>query len=546
MAPEADILPEDPAVLQAMILGLRAEIAGMTAANRAYEALVQALKITIAKLKKQRFGASSEKIEREIEQLELALESLETARAAADRMPEADTSEAGDAPAAETAAPAAVPQQRRRGKPRIADDAPRETIVLDPGERCPDCGGVLRLVGEDVAEILDFIAAKLKVVEIHRPKKSCRDCERMVQTPAPPRPIPRGMAGPALLAHILVAKYDDQLPLYRQGEIFARMGADIPRSTLIDWCGLAAAALRPLSDLIRDVVMASDRIHTDDTPIPVLDPRKKRVEGLARGVKEGRIWVYVRDDRPWAGADPPAAAYWFSPDHKGEHPRAHLADFHGILQADAYKGYRALYEPGPDGVARVREAACWAHLRRDFHDVWKATDSPIAREALERIGALYDIEAVINGQSRDARHAVRQRESRARVEAFRIWCERQLTLIPGKGDLAKAMRYALTRWASFTLFLDDGRVAIDNNPAERALKAVVLGRKNFLFAGSDAGGEILADAVTVIETAKLSGLNPETYLTDILGRIRTHDPKRLDDLLPWTWTANREAAPKAA
>jgi hypothetical protein len=259
------------------------------------------------------------------------------------------------------------------------------------------------------------------------------------------------MASPALLAHILVAKYDDQLPLYRQGEIFARMGADIPRSTLIDWCGQAAAALQPLADLIRDVVVASDRIHTDDTPIPVLDPRKKRVEGLARGVKEGRIWVYVRDDRPWAGADPPAAAYWFSPDHKGEHPRAHLADFHGILQADAYKGYRALYEPGPDGVARVRE-----------------------------------------------------------------------------------------------LFLDDGRVAIDNNPAERALKAVVLGRKNFLFAGSDAGGEILADAMTVIETAKLSGPQSRS-LPHRHPRPHPHPrSKRLDELLPWTWKADREAAPKAA
>ena len=366
MSPDVDTLPEDPVLLRAMVLGLRAEIAGIAAANRAYEALVQALRITIARLKKQRFGASSEKIEREIEQLELALESLETARAAADPTPEPDAPEGGDA------APDTVPPQRRRGKPRIAEDAPRERIVLDPGERCPDCGGALRLVGEDVAEILDFIAAKLKVVEIHRPKKSCRDCERMVQTAAPPRPIRRGMAGPALLAHILVAKYDDQLPLYRQGEIFARMGADIPRATLIDWCGQAAGALRPLVDLIRDVVVASDRIHADDTPIPVLDPRKKRIEGLARGVKEGRIWVYVKDDRPWAGGDPPAAAYRFSPDHKGEHPRAHLADFNGILQADAYPGYKDLYEPGADGMARVSEAACWAHLRRDFHDVWKA------------------------------------------------------------------------------------------------------------------------------------------------------------------------------
>ncbi len=468
MTPEAEILPEDPAVLRAMVLGLRAQIAGVEAANRAYDALVQALRITIAKLKKQRFGPSSEKIERELAQLELALESLETARAAADPTPEADTPEAEEAPAA---APDGVPPRRRRGKPRIAADAPRETIMLDPGERCPDCGGALRLVGEDVAEILDFIAARLKVVEIHRPKKSCRDCERMVQTPAPPRPIPRGMAGPALLAHILVAKYDDHLPLYRQGEIFARMGADLPRSTLIDWCGQAAGALRPLADLIRDVVTASDRIHADDTPIRVLDPRKRRVEGLERGVKEGRIWVYVKDDRPWAGGDPPAAAYWFSPDRKGEHPRAHLADFNGILQADAYTGFRELYEPDPDGIARVREAACWAHLRRDFHDVWKATDSPIAREALERIGALYDVEAAINGKPRDIRHAARQRESRPRVEAFRSWCERQLTLIPGKGDLAKAMRYALRRWESFTLFLDDGRVAIDTDDVEQPLSS---------------------------------------------------------------------------
>ena len=540
-----DALPDDPTALRAIILAQHQRIVGIEAANRAYDALVQALKITIARLRKQRFGASSEKIEREIEQLELALESLETARAAADPAPEPDAPEGGDAPA-ENTAPDSVPPQLRRGKPRIAEDAPRETIMLDPGERCPDCGGVLRLVGEDIAEILDFIAAKLKVVEVHRPKKSCRDCERMVQTPAPPRPIPRGMASPALLAHILVAKYDDHLPLYRQGEIFARMGADIPRSTLIDWCGQAAGALRPLADLIRDVVTASDRIHADDTPIRVLDPRKKRIEGLERGVKEGRIWVYVKDDRPWAGTDPPAAAYWFSPDRKGEHPRAHLADFNGILQADAYPGFQPLYEPGPDGVVRVREAACWAHLRRAFHDVWKGTESPVAREALERIGKLYDVEAAIKGKTLAMRHDARQRQSRPGVEEFRRWCERQLTRIPGKGDLAKAMRYALNRWDGFTLFLEDARIAIDNNAAERAIKPIVLGRKNFLFAGSDAGGEILADTMTVIETAKLSGLNPEAYLADILGRIRILDPKRLDDLLPWTWRAVREATPKAA
>ncbi len=539
-----DALPDDTAALRAIILAQHRQIAGIAAANRAYEALIQALKITIARLKKQKHGASSEKIEREIEQLELALENLETARAAADTAPETPE-EVED----EAANPATLEERvppRRRGKPRISEDAPRETIVLDPGERCPDCGGVLRLVGEDVAEILDFIAAKLKVVDIHRPKKSCRDCERMVQTPAPSRPVPRGMAGPSLLAHILVSKYDDHLPLYRQGEIFARMGADIPRSTLIDWCGQAAAALRPLADIVRAEAMASDRLHADDTPIRVLDPKKKRIEGLERGVKEGRIWVYVRDDRPWAGEDPPAAAYWFSPDRKGEHPQTHLKNFVGILQADAYAGFQKLYEPGADGQPRIREAACWAHLRRDFHDVWKATASPIAFEALERIGKLYDIEAAINGKPLDRRNAVRQKDSRPHVEAFRTWCEHQLTRVPGKGDLAKAMRYVLNRWDGFTLFLDDARVAIDNNAAERAIRPISLGRKNFLFAGSDAGGETLADAMTIIETAKLSGLNPESYLADLLACIRQYDQARLDDLLPWNWKNLRGTAAEAA
>jgi len=536
-------LPDDPAALRDMILAQQRKILGIEATNRAYEALIQALKLTIARLKRQRYGSSSEKIDREIAQLELALEGLEMAGAAADPAPESD--EPADDAAIDTAATEQRLPPRRRGKPRIAADAPRESIVLDPGERCPDCGGTLRLVGEDVAEILDFIAAKLKVIEVHRPKKSCRECERMVQSPAPSRPIPRGLAGPSLLAHILVTKFDDHVPLYRQGEIFARMGADIPRSTLIDWCGQAAAAIRPVANLIRAEVMAADRLHADDTPIRVLDPKMK-LAGKERGVKEGRVWVYVRDDRPWAGQDPPAAAYWFSPDRKGEHPQEHLKNFIGILQADAYAGFRKLYERGIDGEPRIREAACWAHLRRDFHDIWKSTDSAIARDALEQIGKLYDVERSINGQPLERRLAARQQDSRPRVLAFRTWCEQQLGRIPGKGDLAKAMRYALGRWPSFTLFLDDARVAIDNNAAERAIRPIAVGRKNFLFAGADAGGEILADAMTVIETAKLSGLNPEAYLADILTRIRDHDPAKLDDLLPWNWSPQHPATAKAA
>jgi transposase len=537
MIPSHDALPDDPAALKAIILSQRAEALRMAASVRAYEALIQALKIRIAKLKKQQFGPSSEKIEREIDQLQLALEDLEVAMA---------TVEAVSAPtgaAATTKAPADRVEPRRRGKPRIAAATPRERVVLDPGERCPDCGGALRLVGEDVAEILELVAAQLKVIETARLKKSCRQCEKMVQTAAPTRPIPRGMAGPALLAHILVAKYDDHVPLYRQGEIFARQGADIPRSTLIDWCGEAIAVLRPLVERIKVEVMRTDRLHADDTPIQVLDPKVRQSRGKARAVKEGRIWTYVRDDRPWGGNDPPVVAYFFSPDRKGEHPQGHLADFKGILQADAYGGFAKLYEAAPGTGPRIREAACWAHLRRDFHDVWKATGSPIAKDALERIGKLYDIERQITGQSAAGRRDARQERSRPHVQAFRTWCENQLARVPAKGDLAKAMRYALNRWQAFTLFLEDGRVAIDNNPAERAIRPVAIGRKNWLFAGSDAGGETLADAMTVIETAKLSGHNPETYLADVLARINDHLVTRLDDLLPWNW---KPALPDAA
>jgi transposase len=345
-----DALPDDPATLKAIILTQRAEAERMAASVRAYEALIQALKIRIAKLKRQTFGPSSEKIEREIDQLQLALEDLEVAMATAEAKPEPTEA------AATTEAPAERAAPRRRGKPRIAETTPRERV--DPGECCPDCGGPLRLVNEDVAEILELVAAQLKVIETARLKKSCRQCERIVQPPAPTRPISRGMAGPGLLAHILVAKYDDHLPLYRQGEIFARHGADIPRSTLIDWCGQAIAVLRPLIERIKANVMCTDRLHADDTPIQVLDPMVRQSRGKARAVKEGRIWVYVRDDRPWGGKDPPGVAYYFSPDRKGEHPQGHLAEFNGVLQADAYGGFAKLYQATADTEPRIREAAC--------------------------------------------------------------------------------------------------------------------------------------------------------------------------------------------
>ena len=528
MSPEPATPLDDPVALQTMIAALWADNARMSATLRAHDQLIRTLRLRIAALKKKVFGKSSEKVEREIEQLELALEDMLVAAAesAVEPMDE-------DAP--EPPAPDATPERTPRRRPRVSDAAPRERRELDPGGRCPDCGGELRLVGEDVSEILDMVAAQLKVLQVARLKKSCRRCEKIAQEPAPSRPIPGSMAGAGLLAYVLVSKFDDHLPLYRLNEIFARMGADIPDTTLVDWCGRAMQVLKPLIDRIDAEIMASDLLHADDTPIRVLD-RSQRDKGLGKGVKKGRIWTYVRDQRPWAGQAPPGAVYRFAPDWKEEHVHEHLGQARGILQADGYKGYAKLYAATADGAAPLREAACWAHLRRDFHDVWSATKSEIAREALDRIGALYDIERKIAGQSAGIRLATRQDHSRPKVEAFRAWAEQQLMRIPGKGDLAKAFRYGLSRWPSFCLFLEDGRVSMDNNASERAQPPIGIGRKNWLFAGADTGAETLARAMTIIETAKLNGLDPQAYLADILDRIHDHKINRLDELLPWNWT----------
>jgi transposase len=542
MSNVAQALPDDPALLKTLIASLQAENAKISATLRAHDQLIQTLRLRIAKLKKQIFGQSSEKIEREIEQLELALEDLLIASAESEPTVVDDGQ---DDDALETTVAGEVADRPSRRRPRVSDSTPRERQELDPGSCCPDCGGDLRVVGEDVSEMLDLIAAQLKVVQIARPKKSCRRCERMVQAPAPSRPIPGSMAGAGLLAHILVAKFDDHLSLYRQHEIFARMGADIPDSTLVDWCGRAMRVLQPLIERIEADVMASDLLHADDTPIRVLD-RASRDKGLGKGVKKGRIWTYVRDQRPWAGASPPGAVYAFAPDWREEHVHRHLAQTRGILQADGYKGYAKLYGPDPDGRPRLREAACWAHLRRDFHDEWDKTKSAIAREALDRIGALYDIERELTGRSADIRLAARQKHSAPKVAAFFAWADQQLALIPGKGDLAKAFRYGLSRRGAFSLFLEDGRVAIDNNPAERALRPIGIGRRNWLFAGADTGAETLARAMTVIETAKMNGLDPQAYLADILTRIHDHKINRLDELLPWNWSPLTTALPEAA
>lgn len=528
MLSAASHLPEDPVLLKAMIAELQDQNAKLTMTLRAHDLVVQALRLQISKLKKQAFGKSSEKIQREIEQLELALEDVLVSVAQQGLV-------ASDRDDPDAVAPAESGSGSRPSwRPRVSADTPRERHELDPGSTCPDCGGDLRLVGEDVSEIIEMITAKLKVIEVARPKKSCRCCEKMVQVPAPSRPIPGSMAGASLLAYVLVSKFDDHLPLYRQNEIFARMGADIPRSTLADWCGYSMRILQPVIDQIEASVLDSDILHADDTPIRVLAP-EQRAKGIGKGVKQGRIWAYVCDQRPWAGAAPPGVVYRYAPNWNAQHVQDQLCNANGILQADAYKGYAKLYEPGADGDPRFREAACFAHWRRDFHDIWTSQKSEIAHEALERIGQLYDIEREIAGKSADIRRDVRQELSKPRLEALHAWAETQLTRISAKSDLAKAFRYALGRWHTFSLFLDDGRVAIDNNAAERAVRPICLGKKNWLFAGSEAGAETLARAMTLIESAKMNGLDPQAYITDLLNRIHDHKINRIDELLPWNW-----------
>ena len=366
-----------------------------------------------------------------------------------------------------------------------------------------------------------------------RPKLSCRVCETIVQAPMPSLPIERGRPGPGLLAHVLVAKYADHLPLYRQSGIYAREGVELERSTLADWVGRSVALLDPLIAALRKEVMASDVLQGDDTPVPVLAP------GLGK-TKTGRLWAYVRDGRPHGGKQPPAAAFYYSPDRKGEHPQAHLKNFKGTLHADGYAGFNAIFEAG-----QVAEAACWAHVRRKFFDVHAANGSPIAKDALERIGALYGIEDIIRGRPPDERRRCREEEAVTLITDLKVWLEATLPKLPGKSDLAAAMRYALSRWEALTRYARDGCIEIDNNAAERSIRGIALGRKNYLFAGSDAGGERAAAIYSLIETAKLNGLDPEAWLRDVLARIADHHINHLAELLPWNWAAN-QAQPKSA
>jgi transposase len=502
--------------LKALIFSQRAQLLSKDEQLQSRDHEIEHLKLLIAKLRRMQFGRKSEKLDRQIEQLELRLDELQATQAentAASHTP------AGVAPAANVA----VKPTRRP----LPEHLPREVRRYLPKQAaCPDCGGELKLLGEDVSEILEYVPERFKVIRQVRPKLACACCERIVQAAAPSRPIQRGVAGPGLLAHVLVSKYCDHLPLYRQSEIFAREGVELERSTLADWVGGTSRLLEPLVEVLRRHVMAGGKLHADDTPVPVLAPGNGKT-------KTGRLWTYVRDDRPAGDATPAAVWFAYSPDRKGEHPRAHLGNFTGTLQADGYAGFDAVYETG-----RIQEAACWAHVRRKFYDLHVAHKSPVAAEAMERIAALYAIEKEIRGHPADERREVRNARARPLLDSLKQWLEETLGKLSRKSDTALAVRYALSRWDALLRYVDDGRIEIDNNPAERALRTVALGRKNYLFAGSDAGGERAAAIYSLIGTAKLNSLDPEFYLRNVLSRIADHPINHIEELLPWNLVTN--------
>jgi transposase len=523
-------LPDDVASLRALVLEGQAALRESLVENTRlrvsvlhHTAQIEKLKLQLARLRRMQFGRSSEKLESQIEQLELLIEELETP-AIVEPVAEPDLLEmasTGTAP-------------KPDGKPRrqsLPEHLPREIITLAPPAAasassesmactCPACGTGLRAIGEDVSEILEWVPASFKVIRQVRPKLACDTCSTILQAPAPSRPIPKGMAGPGLLAQVLVSKYADHLPLYRQSEIYAREGVSLERSTLADWVGQSAALLKPLVERIGDYVLSGEKLHADDTPVPVLAP------GLGK-TQTGRLWTYVRDDTAAGRVEPAAVFFRYSPDRKGLRPQTHLQSFRGILQADGYAGFHHLYGE------QIREAACWAHVRRKFYDLHQATKSPIALEAMQRIAALYAIEAEIRGQTVDIRQTQRQARAGPLIEELKQWLDQQLKKLSTKSELALAIRYARSRWPALCRYVDHGLIEIDNNIAERSLRAIALGRKNYLFAGSHSGGERAAAIYSLIGSCKLNGIEPLAYLRHVLTHIAEHRINRIDELLPW-------------
>ena len=493
-------LPRDPETLQAMLIAREGEI--------------ERLRQIIKELQRHRFGRRAETLPED--QLLLEREEVEQVEAAG-------FAEAEEKTPAEKAARAS---KRRANRGSLPAHLPRIEMVVDIGsDICPCCSGKLHRIGEDVAERLDIVPAQFRVLVVRRPKYACRSCEDVVvQAPAPARLIEGGIPTEATVAQILVSKYADHLPLYRQAQIYARQGVTLDRSTLAEWVGRAAFLLRPVHERMLSALKASPKLFADETTAPVLDPGRGRT-------KTGQLWAYARDDRPWGGADPPAVVYVYAPDRKAERPIAHLAGFKGILQVDGYSGYKVLAERGD-----VHLAQCWSHVRRRFYELAQAGPAPIASEALQRIAELYRVEAGIRGHDADERRAARQEKTRPILEALEPWLRSSLSIISQKTKLAEAIRYALSHWKGLSLFLDDGRIEIDSNVVERSIRPLALTRKNALFAGSDGGAEHWAVIASLIETCKLNGIEPHSYLADIITKIvNGHTNSRIDELLPWAY-----------
>ncbi len=478
---------------------------------------IEALKAEVIRLRRWRFGRSAEALDPGVAP-ELPLAGGE-ATATAPLEPSSNTPTIARLVSVDAPQPTRL---SRRPARELPPELPRVIRVHAPAScSCPECGGALRQLGEDASEQLDYVPGYFQVIRHVRPKLACRACARIVQSPAPSRPIERGLPTSALLAQVIGAKYADHCPLYRQEGIYRRSGVELPRSMLASWVGAAASLLDPLVGVLERYVLTATKLHADDTPVPVLAPGHGRT-------KTGRLWAYVRDERPAAGPDPPAVVYRYSPDRKGERPQSHLSTFTGILQADGYTGFAPLYTDG-----RVLEAACWAHARRKYYDVYATDRSPTAAEALRRIGLLYAIEREIRGQLPAARSTVRRTRSAPILAELRAWLRDSHATLSVKSPLAGAIQYTLVRWTALTRYVDDGSIEIDNNAAERAIRALVLGRRNYLFAGSDAGGETAARLYSLIGTCRLNGLDPHRYLHHVLEHIAMHPINRLEELLPW-------------
>ena len=497
-----DALPDDPGILKAMVLAERAR--------------AERLEQIIKEMQRHRFGRRAEALPED--QLLLGLEEVEQVEACG----EAETESTAPAERTHRAA------KRRMNRGSLPAHLPRVEMVVDIQDHaCPCCKNALHRIGEDASERLDIIPAQLRVIVVRRPKYACRACgDVVVQAPAPARLIEGGLPTEETVAHVLVCKYADHLPLYRQAQIYARQGVNLDRATLADWVGRAAWLLRPVHERLLLKLKTSTKLFADETTAPVLDPGRGRT-------KTGQLWAYARDNRPWDGPDPPGVAYVYAPDRKAERPIGHLAGFKGVLQVDGYGGYRALAERGD-----VALAFCWAHVRRLFYELAVAGPAPIASEALTRIAQLYAVESDIRGRTADERRAIRQEKSRSILDELEPWLRAKLDLISQKTKLAEAIRYALSRWQGLTRFVDDGRIEIDSNVVERAIRPIALNRKNALFAGSDGGGEHWAIIASLIETCKLNAIDPYAYLKDVITKIVSgHPNSQIDDLLPWAYHA---------